>query len=124
MKQLILSFLVMFFGAASFAQTTPKYVGVWCQKYDDFTQYLIINKKDQVRLMSVGNAAGEIVMDEHGSSSLGATQFTIQIGKSDIGVVDYKINMFGKLVLIFKNGYVQKYKPCELSPKLKDYLRK
>lgn len=95
------------------AYAAPKYVGVWCQKFDDFTEYFIFDAQDKVEVLSKGNQAGEIVMNQKGYVSKGANGFRIFLDKTDIGVVDYKKNLVGQLVLMFENGARQRYNKCD-----------
>jgi hypothetical protein len=111
MKKIILATFITFLGLNSYA---ADYTGVWCQKFDDFTEYLIIDDKDNVESFSRGNQAGEIVMSQKGYVSLGASHFHVVLGKYDIGVVDYKVKKSPRaLILIFENGVAQKFKECK-----------
>ncbi|MBY0386035.1 hypothetical protein K2X05_12830 [bacterium] len=103
--------LILFFSINSFA--SAKYVGVWCQKFDDFNEYFIFDAKDNVQKMSIGVQAGEI-MSRVGYVSKGANGFRIILDKTDIGVVDYKRILFGQqLILMFENGSRQLYNRCQ-----------
>lgn len=106
--------LILFVSMQTFAAPNKaKYVGVWCQKFDDFTEYFIFDSKNNAEVFSRGNKAGEIVMNQKGYVSQGANGFRIILDKTDIGVVDYKKNLFGQLVLMFEGSTRQRYNKCE-----------
>jgi hypothetical protein len=111
MSKFIFSTVLVLLSINAFA---ADYSGVWCQKFDDFTHYMIIDDKDNVESFSRGNGAGEIVMEQKGYASLGASRFHIVLDKHDIGVVDYKVKKSPRaLILIFENGVAQKFLKCE-----------
>ncbi len=110
MLKILSTLMVLLVSINSFA--APKYVGVWCQKFDDFTEYFIFDSENKVEMLSIGNEAGEL-MNRKGYVSKGANGFRIFLDKTDIGVVDYKRNVVGQLVLMFENGARQRYNKCD-----------
>lgn len=102
---------------ATNALASGDYTGSWCQRYDDFTEVLIIDAKDQVTAYTVGNQAGEKSPLRRGYVSLGASGFQMVIDKMDVGVVDYKVRktfLSGRRVLILKkaDGEKEKFTEC------------
>jgi hypothetical protein len=112
MLKTLSTLLVLFVSINSYA--APKYVGVWCQKFSDFNEYFIFDSENKVEMLSIGVEAGE-VMSRKGYVSKGANGFRIFLDKenTDIGVVDYKKNLAGQLVLIFEGGARQRYNKCD-----------
>lgn len=93
------------------------YEGTWCQRYDDFTEVLMIDAKDQVTFYTVGNQAGEKSPLRKGYVSLGASGFQMVVDKIDTGVVDFKVRtafLSDRRVLILKkaDGEREKFSEC------------
>ncbi|MCC6137429.1 MAG: hypothetical protein IT287_02265 [Bdellovibrionaceae bacterium] len=114
MTKLVVSVLSLLVSANAFA--SAGYVGTWCQRFDDFTEVLIIDDKNKVVTYSVGNEAGEKTPTQLGYVSQGASAFQIVINNEDIGVVDYKVrkNIFtgNKKLILMKNKGSEKFVQC------------
>lgn len=115
MPKLFISVFSLLFTVNALASVD--YVGSWCQRFDDFTEVLIIDGKDQVVAYTVGNQAGEKSPLRKGFVSLGASGFQIVLDKSDLGVVDYKVRkgfLSGHRHLILKkdDGEREKFTEC------------
>lgn len=116
-QKFILGVVMMMGVLASAEGNSYAYTGTWCHRFDDFTQVLRIDEKNDVIALSIGNAHGEIVGPERGYASMGATQFFITLANKDTGVIDFRVskNVFTgvkNLTLFYKDGSKEKFKSC------------
>lgn len=115
MTKIFVSICSFLFAANALA--SGEYVGLWCQRYDDFTEVLQVDAKDQVIAYTMGNQAGEKSPIRRGYVSQGASGFQMVIDNMDYGVVDYKVRkafLSDRRVLILKmsDGEKEKFREC------------
>lgn len=121
MKKLILFTLFL---ACGQVQAASDYVGQWCNRYDDFTEVLLIDHQEKVTMFSIGNDAGEVSPFEKGYISRGASHIQMNLNGVDIELSDIKVGFSllkgkKKLTLKFSDGESRKFYACKVTLKSK-----
>lgn len=112
--------LVIFTIFVSFhADARSELTGSWCQKYDDFTEILIISDNFDVEIFTLGNSSGEIHGHRIGYLSLGASHQFLSIHEIEFPIFDIGTSGFlkNKLIIDYVKGGKVRYKKCQTNIK-------
>ena len=109
--------LVLFALCVSFqADANPNLIGTWCQKFDDFTEVLIIKDTLDVEIFTAGNSSGEVHGRMTGYLSLGATNQFLSIRGAELPIYDIRVRGLFKnrLTIEYAEGDKELYKKCQV----------
>lgn len=94
--------------------------GSWCQRFDDFTEVLVLQDQGDLEIFVVGNESGENHGYQTGYLSRGASGAFIEVAGQQYALADVGIRrqlqsgFREQLVLRFADGSVDRYQRCSI----------